>query len=93
MRALALIDGASFGPDALKAISRAFDQAWSEVATYFDGDAVVRDGARVALANAILSVASDDSRDVEVLKKAGLQAMAQNYASMPIAKPKELRRS
>lgn len=32
MRARQLIDGASFGPDALKAIVEAFDQAWSEIA-------------------------------------------------------------
>jgi hypothetical protein len=88
MRARALIDGASFGPDALKAISQAFDQAWSEVAFYFDGDPVVRDGARVALANAILSVASDDSRDVDVLKRGGLEALAHNYKSLPIGTSK-----
>jgi hypothetical protein len=88
MRARALIDGASFGPDALKAISQAFDLAWSEIASYFAGDPVVTEGARIALANAILSVASDDSRDVEVLKQAGLQAMARNYKSLPIGPSK-----
>ena len=88
MKARALADGASFGPDALKAISQAFDQAWAEIAYYFARDAVLRDGARFALANAILSVASDDSRDVEVLKRAGLEALAHNYRSLPIGKSK-----
>ena len=37
------------------------------------------DAARIALANAILSVATDDSRDVQVLKQAGLQVMALSY--------------
>mgnify|MGYP003694653115 CR=1 FL=1 len=31
MRARQLIDGASFGPDALKAIGDAFDAAWAEI--------------------------------------------------------------
>ena len=79
MRARALIDGASFGPDALTAVSQAFDQAWAQIASHFGGDPSVTDAARIALANAILSVASDDSRDVEVLKNAGLQVMAINY--------------
>jgi len=79
MRARALIDGASFGPDALKAVSQAFDQAWAQIASHFGGDPNVTDAARIALANAILSVASDDSRDVDVLKNAGLQVMAINY--------------
>ena len=87
MRARALIDGASFGPDALKAVSQAFDQAWGEIASHFNGDPSVTDAARIALANAILSVASDESRDVEVLKQAGLQAMARNY-KLPISPPK-----
>jgi len=83
MRARALIDGASFGPDALKAISQAFDRAWSDIASHFGGDPSVTDAARIALANAMLSVASDDSRDVDVLKKGALQAMALNY-KLPI---------
>jgi len=35
--------------------------------------------ARLKLATALLSVASEDSRDVEVLKKAALQVMALGY--------------
>ena len=38
MQARKLIDGASFGPDALKAIGQAFDEAWAEVAPHFPGD-------------------------------------------------------
>src|SRR5215467_9170710 len=57
---------------------QAFDQAWGEIASHFNGDPSVTDAARIALANAILSVASDESRDVEVLKQAGLQVMARN---------------
>jgi hypothetical protein len=44
--------------------------------------------ARLTLANALLSIASDDSRDVAVLKQAALQVLARNYLSLPIAKAK-----
>ena len=76
MRARQLIDSASFGPDALKVIGDAFDAAWAEIAGGVGTDPVVIEAARLKLANAVLSVASDDSRDVEGLKRAALQAMA-----------------
>jgi hypothetical protein len=34
-----LIDGASFGPEALKAIGEAFDAAWSEISDNSGDDA------------------------------------------------------
>jgi hypothetical protein len=74
-----LIDGASFGPDALKAIGQAFDAAWAEIATNFGDDPMDVEKARLRLANALLSIAHEDSRDVEVLKRAALQSMALNY--------------
>jgi hypothetical protein len=79
MRARELIDGASFGPEALKAIGEAFDAAWAEIAGNFSNDPVDIDKARGQLANALLSVASEDSRDVEVLKRGALEEMALYY--------------
>jgi len=79
MKARQLIDGASYGPDALKAIGIAFDQAWSEIEGNFGGEARTVEGARIRLAKAILSIACDDSRDVEVLKRAALERMALDY--------------
>jgi hypothetical protein len=81
MRARQLIDGASFGPEALKAIGEAFDAAWAEIAGNFGDVPVDIDNARYRLANALLSLASEDSRDVEVLKRAALQRMALDYGS------------
>jgi hypothetical protein len=69
----ALTGGTSFGPDALKAINQAFDEAWASIAGNFGEDQVER--ARLRLATAILSVASEDSRDVEVLKRESLLMM------------------
>ena len=78
MEARHLIDSASFGPDTLKALSQAFDEAWASIEGNIGCDQA-REAARVKLATALLPVASDDSRNVEVLKKAALQAMAGDY--------------
>jgi hypothetical protein len=90
MEARPLIDGAAFGPAALKVIWQAYDEAWAQIAANFGSDHLVLRTARVTLANAILAVASDTSRDVEALKNAGLRAMALNYRSLSLGKPKAL---
>jgi hypothetical protein len=69
----------SFGPDALKAIGQAFDEAWKQIAGNFGNEPTVIESARLKLAEALLSVADDDSRDVEALKQAALQRMAVDY--------------
>src|SRR5687767_2105738 len=79
MTARRLIDGASFGPDALKAVGQAFDQAWREIAATFGTDPFDIERARLRLANAVLSIADEDSRDVDALKRAALQRMALDY--------------
>ena len=78
MRARQLIDGASFGPDALKAIGAAFDAAWADISGRFGTNPVAIEAARLKLANAVLSVASEDSRDVEALKRGALQVMVRS---------------
>jgi hypothetical protein len=79
VRARQRIDGAPFGPDALKAIGQAFDAAWAEIADNFDGDPLAIEAARLKLADALLSIANEDSRDIELLKRAALQRMALDY--------------
>src|SRR5262245_3298045 len=76
MKAKELIDGASYGSDALRAIRQAFDDGWTEIAGNFGDDPHDIERARLRLARAMLSVATDDSRDVEVLKRAALEQMA-----------------
>jgi len=75
------IDGASYGPETLKAMTKAFDQAWSVVAGNISQDASA--AARLRLANALLSVASEDGRDVDTLKRKALEAMALSYHAVP----------
>ena len=77
-KAIALIAGSSLGPEALTAVRKAFDNAWAEVAGKFN-DVGQRGSARLTVAAAILSVATNEHRDVETLKQAGLQALARNY--------------
>ena len=75
MKARQLINSAPLGPDALKFAGQAFDEAWVQIATFFGNDPVMIEGARLTLANAILSAAGDERRDVGSLKRAGIQAM------------------
>jgi hypothetical protein len=79
MKARQLVDGASFGPAALKALGQAFDEAWTAIAGNFGDDPADIEKARLKLANALLSVASEDSHDVEMLQKAALRVMALSY--------------
>jgi hypothetical protein len=79
MKARQLIDSASYGPDALKAMGQAFDAAWREIAGNFGDDPRDVEVARVKLANAVLSVAREECRDVEKLKKDAMQAMVHRH--------------
>jgi hypothetical protein len=79
MTARQLIDGASFGPDVLKAISQALDEAWQVIARNFGNDPQDIETARTKLASAVLSIADEGTCNVEVLKRAALQRMALDY--------------
>ena len=81
MKARHLIDGAAFGPETLKAVGEAFDQAWAQIAGNFPDSPSQIENARLRLAEAILSVATEDSTDVAALKASALQAMAMDYRS------------
>ena len=81
MKARRLIDGASFGPDTLKAMGDAFDQAWAQIAGNFGDSPSQVENAKLRLAEAMLSVATEDSKDVATLKAGALQAMALDYRS------------
>ena len=79
MKSRRLIEAASFGPDALKAVGQAFDEAWKDIAGNFGSDAQTVELARLKLAEALLSVAHEESRDIQVLKRSALEAMAKAY--------------
>jgi hypothetical protein len=79
MKARRHIDRASFNPDVVAAMGQAFDTAWDKIKDNFGSDQAIIEGAQLALSHALLSVASEDSRDVGVLTKAALDVMARNY--------------
>jgi hypothetical protein len=81
MKARRLIDGAAFGPETVKAMGQAFDQAWAEIAGNFGTVPVEVESARLMLAEAMLSIATEGSTDVAALKAGALQAMALDYRS------------
>jgi hypothetical protein len=63
----------------LQAIGAAFDAAWAEICNNFGDEPIEVEKARLRLAKAILTIANEDSRDVDVLKRAALQRMALDY--------------
>ena len=79
MKARKLIEGATYGPETLKVIGKAFDDAWSEIAGHFSRNGLRAQSARLKLAHAVLAVARNDSRDSDELKNAALHVMAKNY--------------
>jgi hypothetical protein len=85
MRSRDHIDKATLGPGALRAIYQAFDDAWAEIAIDYADDAHA-EAARTELALALLSVASDDSRDSRALKRHALQLMATQKPRAAISK-------
>src|SRR5262245_26692631 len=81
MKARRLIDGAAFGPETLKALGEAFDHAWAQIAGNFGDTPLQDENARLRLAEALLSIATEGSMDVAALKAGALQTMALDYRS------------
>ena len=79
MKARRLIDGASFGPETLKVVGQAFDEAWVLIAEKYGKDASAVENGRLQLAEAMLSVANEASTDVAALKAGALEVMAMEY--------------
>jgi len=68
MKARQLIRGAAFGPDVLKVIGKAFDDAWAEIEPSVTKRPDGIQAAKLSLANIVLSLAKDDTSDPEPLK-------------------------
>lgn len=81
MKARELINdsGIIFGPDALKVVGKAFDDAWSEIASHFAKNGLEAQSARLRLARAVLAAANENSHDPVQIKNFALRIMAQRY--------------
>ena len=75
MKARELISSASYGPETLKVLFQAFDDAWNSIAANFGSDPTVIEAARIKLANIILSLGHDGSSDAAQIKKSALHLM------------------
>jgi hypothetical protein len=62
-------------------MGEAFDQAWAQIAKNFGDNPAQVENARLRLAEAMLSIATEGSTDVAVLKAGALEAMAMDYRS------------
>jgi hypothetical protein len=67
MKALHKINSAILGPDALKVLAQAFEEAWQSIDSNFGSDETSRELARLRLADLMVLIANDDRCDVEVL--------------------------
>jgi hypothetical protein len=61
MKALQLLTRSTYGPERLKQIYRAFDDAWAAIKPLVDDNPLAHEAARLALANTILGVAKGDT--------------------------------
>ena len=69
----------SFGPEGVKLISQAFDEAWEYIAGSFEESPAVQKSARSKLADAVLSIAAKGITDIEVLKTEALQTFMKDW--------------
>lgn len=60
MKARTILGGASYGPDVLKDIYQAFDEAWAAIKPLVDDTPLAQEAARIKLANLILDVAKNE---------------------------------
>ena len=80
MKARRLLENSVFDPEDLAIMFQAFDAAWAEIADHFDPqDTNQVERARMRLAHAVLTVASEDGNDPVSLKNDALQIMALAY--------------
>jgi hypothetical protein len=73
MKARRLIAGASFGPDALNVLYRAYDEAWAVIAPRYATDTSATETARLRLANIMLGLMREETRDVTQLRDEALR--------------------
>lgn len=75
MEARQLFSNGSYGPDQLKVLFEAFDDAWDSIAANYDSPLAI-EAARLKLANIILSIPENGSNDPEQIKSIALRVMA-----------------
>jgi hypothetical protein len=83
MKVRVLFADASYGPDQLKVLCKAFDEAWDIVSPTISARPDAIEAARMRLANIILGLANDGSIGAENLTRAAVQLMADPKKTAP----------
>ena len=73
MQVRRIFAGASFGPDALKVLFRAYDEAWAILVPRYGNDQSAIDAGRLRLADIMLALMREDTRDVAWLRDEALR--------------------
>ncbi len=81
MRARQLLEGATYGPEVLKVLSQAFDEAWAAITPRLGSGSAEQEAVRMRLAHAVLAVAPEQDPTVESVRDAALKVMAMGYPS------------
>lgn len=77
MRERRMSDGISFAPETQHVFRQAFDEAWEHIADKFAAAEI--HAARDHLAEAVMSIAREDSADVARIREAAIRAMERQY--------------
>lgn len=75
MKAQKLIAGANFGPEQLKAITKAFEDAWLQIAPSVSSRAEAVQANRLKLASIVLSVANRGTMEPAALTAESVKLM------------------
>jgi hypothetical protein len=82
MKARQLINSASYGPDQLKTLGKAFDNAWAQIAPHVSGKPSGVEAARLKLAQVVLLLAKGAPMDAQNLTDAAVEAMFDDPAKL-----------
>jgi hypothetical protein len=81
MKARQVIASGSYGPDQLKALGQAFDDAWARVAPTVSQRPKAIDAARLKLADIVLALAKNGNFDPRWLADTAVQVMRSHSSS------------
>ena len=82
MKARRLVAAAVYDPATLRAIGKAFDDAWEQISPQVSARAHAIEAARLKLAEIVLSLTKDGTRDPGELTKAAVRLMLTGKAKL-----------
>jgi hypothetical protein len=83
-KAKRLLEGASYGPEALQIVCQAFDEVWASIQGNYGDDPAAIEAARLKLANIILIFPHNAIHSVALIRSCALNSMASQSQTKPI---------